>query len=123
VMRALTVRRVLGIVARDERRRRDARHGHPQIDPVPEGTRNTPRVPVDLRDRAMAAVLRIGAREPARARVHRSDQLEARRERHDAPGPGDEDATLLERLAEAPRGRPGRIRQLVEEKQRRRAHG
>ena len=82
----------------------------------PEWARYASPVPLNLRDRAPAPIFGKRAREPARARVHRGDELEACRERHHATGTRDQDATLLERLTERLEDIPVEFRELVEEK-------
>ena len=52
---------------------------------------------------------------PARARVHRSDEEERRRERDRPAGPAHPDHPFLERLAQRLEGRHGELAQLVEE--------
>ena len=52
---------------------------------------------------------------PARARVHRRDQAEPRRERDAAGGAGDAHPALFERLAQHLEGAAGELGQLVEE--------
>ena len=64
--------------------------------------------------RAAAAAVRV-AGTAARARVHRGDELEPRREHHGPSGPCDRDPALLERLPEGLEDVPGELRQLVEE--------
>ena len=64
--------------------------------------------------RTLALVLRV-AHVPARARVHRRHQDEARRERGRRHGPRDGDPPLFERLPEHLQAAAVELRQLVEE--------
>ena len=109
-------RRVLRVGGADEHRCRRARHRHPQVEPVPQRPRDPPRVAIDLADRAPATILGHRPGEPARARVHRSHELEACREGHDPAGPRDGDPALLQRLTERLEDVPIELGQLVEEK-------
>ena len=55
------------------------------------------------------------AAEPARARVRRGDEHEARRERHHLLAADDRHVAVLERLAQRLQARARELRQLVEE--------
>ena len=100
--------------AAHERERRDARHRDPQVDPVAQRPRYAPLVTLRDERRAAAGSIRA-AGEPARARVHRRDQLEPRREDRRATDPRDRDPTLLHRLAERLEDVAPELGQLVEE--------
>ncbi len=96
--------------------RRDTRHRDPQVDPVAQRAGHARRVAVGDAGACSGSAVGSLPAMPARARVHRRDELEAGRERSSArPDPDDRDAALLERLAERLEHVPVELRQLVEE--------
>src|SRR5262249_9119762 len=85
-----------------------------QVDPVEQRTRELVPVPIGLIGPAPAVFARI-TREAAWTGVGRGDQREPRRERDRAAGPGDDDRTVLERLAEGLDGVAAELRELIQE--------
>ena len=86
----------------------------PEVDPVAKRTRDAPLVALGTQRRARARAIRRPG-EPARARVHRGDQLEPRREDGRPAGPGDRHPPFLERLPERLEHVAIELGQLVEE--------
>jgi hypothetical protein len=104
----------LGRARSDEFGVRDRRHLDPQVDPIPERAGDTCGVAVD-QPRSASTIAARAPRSPARAGVHRRDELEPCREDRRATDPDDRDPTVLEWLTEGLENVPAELGELVEE--------
>ena len=93
-----------------------------QVEAIEQRPRELVAVRGEPRGRAGALGSRIAAR-PARAEVHRRDELEARREDDPPADARDRDRAVLERLAQAPRARSAGTRPARRGRARRDARG
>ena len=111
------LRRRLAVGQRHQLRRRDRRHLDLQVDAVEQRAGQPRLVTRDRVGRAAAGPAGggEGAEKAAGARVHRRDQLEARRERRLARGTRNGDAAVLQRLAQRLQCGARKLRQFVEE--------
>ncbi len=107
-------RRILRVRPADQRGRCDPRHRQPEIDPIPERPGDPALVPLRSEQRAGAGTIARSG-EPARARVHRCDELETGREGRRPSHPGDRDPALLERLPKRFEDIAIELGQLIEE--------
>src|SRR5438067_5057125 len=90
------------------------RHRDDEIEPVKECARELVAVARQSLRGTRALDVRIATRSTG-TQVHRSDELEGRREANIARGTGDADDTVLQRLPERLERRPLELRQLVEQ--------